>query len=443
MQSHIDSIFENMKILRIGTIFAILFSITLLVPSGYSQTTETNIDRPGMDYKNFNLPSPDPKLCQNSCQQDTACKAWTYVKPGVQGQYARCWLKSGVPSIVKNSSCISGVIGGQIPPDIKQVTPIRLPAAQGPTFKRDRDTGQIKFGDGAEGKTLPEGDKSIKASSYRAGENTKSQNSAAAAQAQNREANLNKWEKKLVMPPEISSRLSWAHKALAPSGMRKLEQLALPLAPAIAWGTDYARIKKQAEVDSIAAFPGLSGMNALAVASIVMSLAAKDMEDDIRMIMAEIRAMTQAKQKLRDQIRQLNDWISQEMSKAGGKSSDLDNVRTAGAQSSGLVITRPAMPVTVCAAALEKMISPVLHLEYVKTPDIPPLPPRGSGTTVQTLKSLLYDLTGRLDCMNKISEMTSRRLWMTIDRRSKFISPLSQMMKKLSTSQDILVQNIK
>jgi len=146
---------------------------TLPTPT-VKEAMESNIDRPGMNYKNFNLSSPDPKPCQNSCIQDKACKAWTYVKPGAQGQDARCWLKSGVPSAVKNTCCISGVIGGQIPPDIKQVTPIRLPAAQGPTFKLDKDTGQIKFGDGTEGKTLPEGDKSIKASSYRAGENTKS-----------------------------------------------------------------------------------------------------------------------------------------------------------------------------------------------------------------------------------------------------------------------------
>ena len=134
MQSNIDSIFEKMKILRIDTIFAILFSITLLVSPGYSQTTETNIDRPGMDYKNFNLPSPDPKLCQNSCQQDTACKAWTYVKPGVQGQSARCWLKSGVPAPRQNTCCVSGVMSSQIKKatPIEQVTPTAQTLQRGP-----------------------------------------------------------------------------------------------------------------------------------------------------------------------------------------------------------------------------------------------------------------------------------------------------------------------
>jgi hypothetical protein len=39
--------------------------------------------------------------------------------------------------------------------------------------------------------------------------------------------------------------------------------------------------------------------------------------------------------------------------------------------------------------------------------------------------------------------MTSMRLQMTMDRRSKFISTLSNIMKKISTTQDTLVQNLK
>ena len=63
--------------------------------------------------------------------------------------------------------------------------------------------------------------------------------------------------------------------------------------------------------------------------------------------------------------------------------------------------------------------------------------------TIGGLKSLLDDLKGKLDDMNELSEMTSLRLQMTMDRRSKFISTLSQMMKKISTTQDMLVQNKK
>jgi hypothetical protein len=53
------------------------------------------------------------------------------------------------------------------------------------------------------------------------------------------------------------------------------------------------------------------------------------------------------------------------------------------------------------------------------------------------------ELKGKLDGMNEMSEMTSLRLQMTMDRRSKFISTLSNIMKKIATTQDSLAQNIK
>ncbi len=71
---------------------------------------EYNIDRPGLDYKSFDLPYADPGLCKSACDADPKCKAWTYVKPNtIQGPNPRCWLKFGVPSPVRNNCCISGV----------------------------------------------------------------------------------------------------------------------------------------------------------------------------------------------------------------------------------------------------------------------------------------------------------------------------------------------
>jgi hypothetical protein len=63
--------------------------------------------------------------------------------------------------------------------------------------------------------------------------------------------------------------------------------------------------------------------------------------------------------------------------------------------------------------------------------------------TIQGTMGLLDELKGKLDGMNEMSEMTSLRLQMAMDRRSKFISTLSNIMKKISTTQDTLTQNIK
>jgi hypothetical protein len=59
------------------------------------------------------------------------------------------------------------------------------------------------------------------------------------------------------------------------------------------------------------------------------------------------------------------------------------------------------------------------------------------------LRAVGDDLKGKLDSMNEMSEMTSLRLQMMMDRRSKFISTLSNIMKKVSTTQESVTQNLK
>ena len=71
---------------------------------------EQDTDRPGLDYKFFALDSPEPSLCSDACLKDPACKAWTYVKPGVQGEKAMCWLKNGIPGAKSDKCCVSGTI---------------------------------------------------------------------------------------------------------------------------------------------------------------------------------------------------------------------------------------------------------------------------------------------------------------------------------------------
>jgi len=90
---------------------AVLFQIVsfFIASDVLSQTLEYDTDRPGMDYKNFDLPSPDPNLCVSACAGDAQCKAFTYVKPGIQGMSPRCWLKTGVPAPKQSTCCVSGI----------------------------------------------------------------------------------------------------------------------------------------------------------------------------------------------------------------------------------------------------------------------------------------------------------------------------------------------
>jgi len=260
----------------------------------------------------------------------------------------------------------------------------------------------------------------------------------------NPDKRLGAWEKQLVLPTKVSARLSWADRRLQPTGLRKLERMGRTLAPAVAAGNDFDSLRAQAEREIAASFAGLSHMDISEAAFIVLSMAIKDMDDDIRMIMAEIKATNAAKQKLREMIKELNGWISREMSKHPG-SEDIDNEK---AEKPGTTsrAARPATKTTIPPVrrmTLETKASPAIHLEYVKAPAVPPLPPRNPGLAISGLKLLLTDLKGNLDGLNEMSEMTSLRLQMTMDRRSKFIETLSNIMKKIGTTKETLVQNIK
>lgn len=269
--------------------------------------------------------------------------------------------------------------------------------------------------------------------------------SAGLPQRNSSEADLARWGKELTLPPHVAARLDWARRSFVRSGYQKLERLARAKASAIAAGKNFASLEKETAMDRLFSDAGISGLDANEAAFLVLAMATKDMDDDLRMIMAEIKAANAAKQKLRDLIKDLNTWISEAMNRSGKGpgSSDIDNAKVSGKLTSTTAKARSAKAPPIISVPLQKASSPVIRLEYVKAPKVPPLPPRDSGLSVSSLKSLLDGLKGQLDGLNELSEMTSLRLQMTMERRAKFISTLSQMMKKTSTTQDILVQNIK
>jgi len=71
--------------------------------------------------------------------------------------------------------------------------------------------------------------------------------------------------------------------------------------------------------------------------------------------------------------------------------------------------------------------------------------PEGQKISQSEMKKVFggLQMPDGLTAMVSMSELDALQLQMTMDRRSKFISTLSQMMKKISTTEDALVQNIK
>ena len=90
--------------LRSLVVASALIAATLSIAS--AQQSARNTDRPGGDYDNFEIGIPDQ--CRAMCLKDRRCQAWTFVKPGIQGRRARCWLKDRVPQAVSNQCCTSG-----------------------------------------------------------------------------------------------------------------------------------------------------------------------------------------------------------------------------------------------------------------------------------------------------------------------------------------------
>ncbi|MDR4495358.1 MAG: PAN domain-containing protein [Nitrospirales bacterium] len=73
-------------------------------------TFEPSTDLPGGDYLHGFLPKADPAICKQACARDGDCQAYTYVKPGIQGTQAICYLKESVSSrALKKDCCVSGI----------------------------------------------------------------------------------------------------------------------------------------------------------------------------------------------------------------------------------------------------------------------------------------------------------------------------------------------
>jgi hypothetical protein len=71
---------------------------------------EVDVNRLGNDYKVFDLAKDDPELCRDACDAEPRCKAFTYVKPGLQGPLAKCWLKDPAPAPRSDEACcVSGL----------------------------------------------------------------------------------------------------------------------------------------------------------------------------------------------------------------------------------------------------------------------------------------------------------------------------------------------
>lgn len=84
-----------------------------------AQTFERDTDRPGGDLYSSTTAAhvEKPADCQLLCNRELGCRAWTWVRPGVQGPTARCWIKSSITPAVRGICCTSGTKKSLAPRD--------------------------------------------------------------------------------------------------------------------------------------------------------------------------------------------------------------------------------------------------------------------------------------------------------------------------------------
>jgi putative addiction module CopG family antidote len=177
---------------------------------------------------------------------------------------------------------------------------------------------------------------------------------------------------------------------------------------------------------NLSSISDLHGADIEALVFRVLMEAVKDGNQDLKMIMAEVKAMTAAKSNLRDLISKIN----RDVAANAGQKDKQPPLNFSTGMGSEEAYHHAKMPVADPESEHGvKFVPTNLYNDHLDD--------------VAQLRCVQDDLKGQLDSMREMSELTSLRLQMVMDRRSKFISTLSNILKKISTTQDALLQNLK
>ena len=178
--------------------------------------------------------------------------------------------------------------------------------------------------------------------------------------------------------------------------------------------------KKLSEADvmtqskSYGALSNLNTQDIEAIAFLVLMQASKSAQEDLKAIMAKVKSINEQKAKLRNTMNKIN------------SSGTISNVQL---DSFNLVINQ--------SKALQKGYNP----DTVKLA-------RSSASAKRTvskkeLDAIKVKMKGDLDSMSEMGEMESLRLQMAMDRMSKMMSTLSNILKKISDTAQSIIQNLK
>lgn len=163
-----------------------------------------------------------------------------------------------------------------------------------------------------------------------------------------------------------------------------------------------------------------------AMAYVVMMEAAKSAQEDLKAIMAGVKAINAAKRHQRELLARINrDVVAATLAEAEGKEIEFppQGCGRSGYERAEIAVPDPEAPGGVRFA----------HVTLID----------GEVTSRRQLEAAKDSLQSDLDSMSELGETESLRLQMAMDRMSKMMTTLSNILKKISDTSDAITQNLK
>ena len=156
----------------------------------------------------------------------------------------------------------------------------------------------------------------------------------------------------------------------------------------------------------------LNNLDIEAIAFLVLMQASKSAQEDLKAIMAQVKALNEQKAKQRQLLSKMQQQKSM----------------TAIQLDSFYLLSNRTI-------ALQQGRNPE-SIKLVRSP-------RAKQVSKADLDAMAVKLKSDLDSMSEMGEMESLRLQMLMDRRSKAISTISNLLKKIHDTQQSIIQNLK
>lgn len=205
-----------------------------------------------------------------------------------------------------------------------------------------------------------------------------------------------------AMPQINAKHVAWIKSTAKNVNEKKLEE---------------AEIRKLAT--QYAALGSLDNMSIEAMIILLMMEASKSAQNDLKDMMKEMDANRKKKAAVREAIELLKKREAENKEIARTEYDSLSNLKiTAQVKPKTITTNQPKIETTKNTRPIAKV-------------------------TKAELGQLQKELKDKMDSMNEMGEMESLRLQMAMDRMSKMMSTLSNLLKKISDTQNGIIQNLK